>query len=148
MSSHRPLEVESPPRHASHDELSEALRDYNTHAWGEPHYTSIGYFLRDSSGELEAGLTARFRWGWLFVEMLWVAAHLRGQGVGSRLLAAAEAFALERGGVAIHLDAGDPPALRFYAKHGFEVVGRMEGFPPGGAQHFLRKWLQDPPHRG
>jgi hypothetical protein len=23
----------------------------------------------------------------------------------------------------------------------FEIVGKMDGFPPGSAHHFLRKWL-------
>ena len=35
-----------------------------------------------------------------------------------------------------------PDALPFYQRHGYELVGVMEGFPvPGERQHFLRKWL-------
>jgi hypothetical protein len=36
--------------------------------------------LRDEHGTLVGGLTGRLRWGWLYIEALWVADHLRGQG--------------------------------------------------------------------
>ncbi len=83
------------------------------------------------------------RWGWLYVEVFWVAEHLRCKGHGSRLLQGAETFARSRDGVAIHLETGGLDALAFYEKRGYEIVGIMEGFPPGTRQHFMRKWLRD-----
>jgi ribosomal protein S18 acetylase RimI-like enzyme len=55
-----------------------------------------------------------------------VAEHLRGQGVGTRLLAAAEAWARDRGAVWILLDThpANVDALRFYqARMGYAPVG-------------------------
>jgi GNAT superfamily N-acetyltransferase len=138
--------VEEPTSHSSHDDLTRELVAHNESVWGDPKYTTVGFYRRDSAGNLEAGLSARFRWGWLFIEMLWVAAPLRGQGVGGRLLEAAESFARARDGVAVHLESGGERALPFYRRHGYEVVGAVEGFPPGTRHHILRKWLQSPPH--
>jgi GNAT superfamily N-acetyltransferase len=135
------LEVEEPASTASREELIDALIAYQTEFYGESHFTSVGYFLRDEEGDLVAGLTGRFRWGWLYVEMLWVAAPLRGQGHGKRLLLEAEDFARSRGGVGVHLESGGTRALPFYEKLGYEVVGTMDGFPPGSSHHYLRKWL-------
>ena len=77
--------------------------------------------------------------------MLWVAPEFRGRGFGSRLLTEAEEFARARGGIAIQLDSGGGRALGFYAKHGYEIVGSMSGYPPGSSVHFFRKWLAHQP---
>jgi ribosomal protein S18 acetylase RimI-like enzyme len=135
------LVVEEPVSEASRQQLTEQLIAYQSALYGEPHYATLGLFLRDDGGQLQAGLSGRFRWGWLYVEMLWVAEPLRGRGYGSRLLTEAEEFARARGGIAVQLDSGGGQALPFYRKHGYEIVGRMDGYPPGSAHHFLRKWL-------
>ena len=141
------LVVEEPISDASQHLLTRAMVAHQTELYGEPRYATVGYFLRDDHGTLRAGLSGRFRWGWLYVEMLWVAEDLRGQGHGSRLLQMAEDFARSRGGVAIQLTTGGERALPFYARHGYDVMGSMSGYPPGSSQYFLRKWLGDATRR-
>lgn len=46
------------------------------------------------------------------------------------------------GGIALHLDTGGDESFPFYERHGYEVFGTLEGFPPGIRQHFLRKPLR------
>lgn len=55
------------------------------------------------------------------LDELYVAPARRGQGLGSRLLAAAEAEVRRRGGelLEINVDGDDTGARRFYARHGY-----------------------------
>lgn len=55
------------------------------------------------------------------LDELYVAPELRGQGLGSALLAAAEAVTRQRGGglLEINVDGGDTDARRFYQRHGY-----------------------------
>ncbi|MGH7748666.1 MAG: GNAT family N-acetyltransferase [Candidatus Dormibacteria bacterium] len=55
------------------------------------------------------------------LDELYVAPELRGQGVGSTLLMAAEAMTRERGGelLEINVDGDDMGARRFYERHGY-----------------------------
>jgi len=55
------------------------------------------------------------------LDELYVAPELRGQGVGSALLAAAESVTRARGGelLEINVDGQDTDARRFYERHGY-----------------------------
>jgi GNAT superfamily N-acetyltransferase len=135
------LEVQEPPTAESRQQVIDGLLAHFAEGFGDAGFRAVGFFLRDESGDVVGGLTGRFRWGWLYVETLWIAKPLRRSGQGARLLGEAEAYARAHGGVAAHLECA-ADALPFYQRHGYELVGVMEGFPvPGERQHFLRKWL-------
>ena len=81
-------------------------------------------------------------WGsWLYVRDLWVAAPARGCGNGTRLLLAAEEYAIERGCFAATLETASFQARPFYEKCGYQVFATLEDWPPGHAKFFLRKQL-------
>lgn len=63
------------------------------------------------------------------LDELYVAPDRRGQGVGSLLLAAAEAAVIRRGAEAmeINVDGGDTDARRFYERHGYSNTDPGEG---------------------
>ncbi len=136
------IDMEMPPNEEDRQQLADALLNHSRVRFGDPTAQPIGLFLRDAQGNLYGGLTGNLRWGWLYVEMLWVRRDCRNQGYGSRLLDVAEEFTRASGGVAIHLDTGGDEALPFYQKRGYEVFGTLEGFPPGARQHFLKKQLR------
>lgn len=135
------IDMEMPPNEDDRQELANALLAYSHARYGDPTARPVGFFLRSDDGGLRGGLTGNLRWGWLYIEMLWVRGDLRGQGYGTRLLVDAEEFARASGAVAVHLDTGGEDALPFYRQRGYEVFGTLEGFPPGSRQYFLRKLL-------
>jgi ribosomal protein S18 acetylase RimI-like enzyme len=102
---------------------------------------SVGYFLKNTRGEFLGGLTG-YVWGnWLHVDFVWVTESLRGHGHGSRLMDAAEAFAVERGASAATLETHSFQAPEFYTKRGYEIFGQLDDYPPGHAKLFMRKRL-------
>jgi GNAT superfamily N-acetyltransferase len=124
-------------------ELSDRIYEFNAKA------TDIddGRWLRASQrapdGSLEAGL-AGWTWGDCgYVEFLWVRADLRRTGVGSRLLAAAEAEARDRGCVQMVLSSHSFQAPDFYRQRGYVEYGRIDGYPRGHAHVHLVKDLRD-----
>ena len=78
---------------------------------------------------------------WLFVDWLWIRDDRRGQGIGGRLLAAAEAEARARGCGGIYLGSFTFQAPDYYKRAGYSEFGRIDGFPPGHALVFLLKRL-------
>jgi len=107
------------------DELSPPLGYYlvarsNDHLAGGVGVRSIG------EPELAAGEVKR----------LWVRPDLRRAGVAELLMNALEARARELGYRTLYLETGDgqPEALAFYPKHGWQPV---KDFPPGAFTHHL-----------
>jgi GNAT superfamily N-acetyltransferase len=111
---------------------------------GDPRLDVFACFLRDDRRHVHGGLLGRLWWRWLYVERLWLASSLRGQGYGCRLLQEAEAHARQAGCGATFVDTFDPTVLAFYQRHGYEMVGSLPNFPPGHRQYFLMKPLSPP----
>ncbi|MGW7516660.1 GNAT family N-acetyltransferase [Streptomyces sp. NPDC054796] len=100
------------------------------------------FALTGENGEVAGGLVG-YAWGhWLHVDLLWVDERHRGQGLGSRLMAEAEALARERYGCAhSRVETWDFQAPDFYQKLGYAIVGVVEDYPPGCTDHLLVKKL-------
>jgi ribosomal protein S18 acetylase RimI-like enzyme len=98
---------------------------------------------RTESGEIVGGLTGDTMWGWLHVDLLWVVAVHRRQGIGRALLRRAEREAQERGCRHVYLDTFDFQAKPFYERHGYTVFGIQDDFPPGHRRYYLRKMLNE-----
>jgi len=78
--------------------------------------------------------------GWLRLTVLWVRADLRGCGVGSRLLAAAEDEACRRGWGQMALSTHTFQARDFYAHRGYVDCGLTPDYPRGHAEvHFVKR---------
>lgn len=117
------------------------LNDYNLlHA--PPHgYQPLTILVRDAAGALAGGLLGASAWGWLHVDIFWLREDARGEGLGSRILAEAEAEARRRGCHHLFLDTMSFQALPFYQKLGYEKWGQLNDFPIGHTRHFLKKRL-------
>jgi GNAT superfamily N-acetyltransferase len=120
--------------------LQDAIDHFNVQVTGrEGCYVSL--FVRDESGKLLGGLTGDVWADWLHVKVLWLDPSLRRQGLGSRLLAQAEQEARAHGCKGIFLETFSFQAPDFYARHGFEVFGRIDEYPGEHSQIFLCKRL-------
>ncbi len=121
--------------------VSENVITVNFAKTGISTWHPVNYFLKNDRGEWLGGLTGLVWGGWLQVKFLWVSEPLRGQGHGSRLMNAAEAFAVERGATHATLETHTYQAPDFYQKRGYVVFGKLDDYPPGHAKLFLRKDL-------
>ena len=77
-------------------EIHEMLRDYNRRHCEASENVPLGVFLEDETGRKFAGLTGETFGNWLCIWFLFVGEAFRGQGLGSRLLEAAENEARQR----------------------------------------------------
>lgn len=104
--------------------------------------TPIAKKILDENGAIIAGCIAHiYYWDIMELCVLWVDAHYRNQGLGSRLLQEAEAAAAARGCTLIYLDTFDFQAKDFYLRHGYALCGRLEGCPEGHCRYSLSKKL-------
>ncbi|EHM03370.1 acetyltransferase, GNAT family [Acetobacteraceae bacterium AT-5844] len=101
---------------------------------------------RDSQGHVQAGLVGEVVLSWLYVEKFWVDESLRGQGIGSGILAQAEEAARARGAVGVHLNTSSFQAPEFYKRQGYVSIGGLAGRPEGHARYWFAKRFdgQDP----
>jgi len=125
--------------------LDNGIANHNIVATGMAAYFPANFVLRSQRGEVLGGLLGMIWGGWLHVDILWVAEALRGQGHGARLLAAAEAYGLERGCGGVFLDTFSFQARPFYERHGYAVFATLPNFPTGHDRFFLQKPLTGPP---
>ena len=91
--------------------------------------------------EIVGGISGYTAWGWLYVQWLWVAETLRGQGLATRMLAAAEQEARARGCHSAYIDTFNPMALKLYQRAGYVPFGALDDFPQGRTRTFLQKRL-------
>jgi GNAT superfamily N-acetyltransferase len=123
--------------------IADQLSAHNLAATGASEYHPVGFFLKNARGEWLGGLLGSLWGGWLHVRILWVDTAARGQGNGTRLLQAAEEYAVERGCFAATLETHSFQARPFYEKCGYQVFATLEDYPPGHAKFYLRRRLAD-----
>ena len=116
------------------------LLAFNENKIGPSNEEPVKFVAFDVEGVV-GGLIGHIRWRWLYVAKLWVDERARGEGVGTKLLTAAEDLARSRGCVGASLDTFEYQARPFYEKLGYEVFGTLDGYPPGSRQFYLRKKL-------
>jgi GNAT superfamily N-acetyltransferase len=123
----------------------EGLDAHSIAATGISSWFPVGFFLKSERGEWLGGLMGHLWGGWLYVRYLWVSSSARGCGNGTRLLKAAEEYAVERGCFAATLETTSFQARPFYEKLGYEVFATLEDYPLGHSKFFLRKQLAAKP---
>jgi len=117
------------------------LHHYNIQQAGDPQSQPLCFVLRSPRQELAGGLIGKTHWGWLYIDLLFVPEELRGCGYGHRLLQAAEDEARKRGATHAYLDTFSFQAPDFYIRHGYQVFGTLNDFPPGHQHYFLTRQL-------
>ena len=122
-------------------EIHEMLKAYNRSHREASKSVPIGVFLEDENGQKSAGLTGETFGNWLCIQYLFVCESLRGQGIGSKLLEAAESEARRRGCKYAFVDTFSFQAPEFYKKHGYQQVFTLEEYPYTGKRHYYTKKL-------
>ena len=115
------------------------LRAFNEEKIGPANHQPLELVVRDAGGAVIAGLLGESKWGWLYVDKLWVSEAARGHGLGSRLLARAEEIARERSCVGAFLSTFEHQARPFYEARGYRIFGTLDGFPAATRQFYLCK---------
>jgi SAM-dependent methyltransferase/GNAT superfamily N-acetyltransferase len=139
------LQVEDEPDLRDLAFLEERLYEYNVSRTGADGGRWLTILRRDDGQAIVAGLHG---WTWgdcFYVQSLWVHEDLRRQGWGTRLLRAAEAEATARGCRRALLWTLDYQAPSFYQRLGYQVIGRVEGFPGAHTIIHLRRDLGSAP---
>ena len=135
------LKIEDEPRREDMALLDERIYEFNAAASGVDDGRLLAIFIRDDHGAIAAGMHG-WTWGGTgFVQAIWVHEKLRGHGLGSRLLAAAEAEAARRGCHQMHLDTHGYQAPDFYRRQGYDLIGELPGWPGDNVRFFFRKRL-------
>ncbi|CAK9780013.1 acyl-CoA N-acyltransferase [Cutaneotrichosporon oleaginosum] len=93
--------------------------------------------------DLLGGLVGHTWARWLHITYLFVLPAERGAGLGRTLLQHAERLARDRGCVAAIVQTWDFQAPEFYIANGYEVAGKVEGYPPGITDFTLVKRFND-----
>lgn len=105
-------------------------------------YQPYAVLLRDEpDGPVTGGLYGYQLFDWLFIQYVAVPPSQKGKGLGSELMARAEAWARSRGLAGLWLDTFAFQAKDFYEKLGFSVFGEIDDHPRGSRRHFLMKRL-------
>ena len=134
------LHVEDQPDPRDVELLEAHIRSEAATATGLGDEVELAIFVRDA-GTIVAGISG---WTWgdcCELQSLWVAPNLRGRGLATRLIAAAEAEAATRGcSQTVHFTY-DFQAQALYEQSGYEVIGRVQDFPSGSDALWYRKRL-------
>jgi GNAT superfamily N-acetyltransferase len=121
--------------------LDQKIDELNWENWEVKERLPLAVQIKNDSGLLVAGAAARSFGDWLLLDTLWVADELRGQNIGTQLLAKLENAGKDRGCTKCLLDTLNFQAMPFYKKHGYEVKWIQEGYPREGCKYFMVKEL-------
>ena len=123
------------------DFVNDSLTRFNDKKVGPDNHELLNIVEYDDERNVIAGLLGGTYWGWMHIDILWVDEKFRRQGIGSKLLAAAEEEALRRGCHSVHVDTMSWQAPEFYKKHGYKILSELEDIPLGNKKFHLIKNL-------
>jgi len=121
-------------------EILKGLRAHIAGTVGKVDHRPLTITLRHK-GKIVGGLVGETFFGWLLVNLLWIADQHRGKGFGKSLVEAAEAEARKRGACRVYLDTFSFQAPGFYEKMGYREFGRLKEFPAGHDRVWMSKAL-------
>jgi GNAT superfamily N-acetyltransferase len=122
--------------------INDKLDEFNFARWEVKEVKPLGIKVTDSKGEIVAGSASRSFGYWLLLDTLWVSESMRGQDLGTKILAQTLGEAKKRGCKYVLLDTLNFQARPFYEKHGFKVQWTQNNYPnQSGCKYFMVKEL-------
>jgi GNAT superfamily N-acetyltransferase len=129
----------SQPEESDFDVLKKGLNGFNERHTGTVYRETVSSFVKDEDDKTVGGILGEIKWGWLYIEGLWIADDVRGSGLGAKLLQQLEAHALSKGVSNFRLETTSFQALDFYVKQGYTLFGQLPDMPPTFTSYFLKK---------
>lgn len=125
------------------EELLVGLRSFNAQFLDLATFScDIGVYVRNEEGMMLGGLIGTRKGEWLNIDFLWVSDTVRGSGVGSQLIRAAEEEARRQGCKHALVDTASFQARPFYEKQGYQLQFSLQDYPLQGMQrHYLARAL-------
>ncbi|NDL64660.1 GNAT family N-acetyltransferase [Acerihabitans arboris] len=133
--------VTSEPTHKDIDELRNGIIHYSAQHIDVSEIKALAIFFTDKAGNKLSGLSGSTAGNWLRIDLLWVSAALRGQGIGTRLMRAAESEAIARGCIFAQVDTTSFQARPFYEKLGYVCRMTLDNYPRVHQRYYLTKAL-------
>lgn len=122
--------------------IEEGLGRYNKAHAGYSDSRGLNVLVSDpETHDVLGGILGRTSLGLCFLDLVFLPEHLRGQDVGTRMMAEAEEEARRRGCRAVVLYTISFQAPGFYEKRGYRVFGEIACDPPGTSRIFMVKDL-------
>ncbi len=136
------LTVTDAPGSEAEAAIRDGLSAYNFDKAGYRDHRPLAILVRDQeTGEVVGGLIGRTSFGLLYVDRFFLPERLRKQGLGTRIIAAAEAEGRRRGCSRAVLTTLSFQAPGFYQRQGWDVLGRIDCDPPGHTRFLMTKSL-------
>ena len=122
--------------------ISQQFRAFNDQRSGIFPSKDLHLFAYSPDQQIIGGLTGDISWGWLHVDVLWVAESYRQDGIGTSLMDKAEAEASAMGVHQAYLETTDFQAVGFYKKRDYHVFAQLEDQSPGHICYHMIKSLK------
>ncbi len=136
------LIVTDTPGERAEAAIRDGLSAYNFEKAGYRDQRPLAILATDpASGDVVGGLLGRTSFGLLYVDRFFLPEELRKQGLGSRILKAAENEGAKRGCTRAILSTLSFQAPGFYERMGWQVLGRIDCDPPGHTRFMMTKTL-------
>ena len=140
--------IETDPTPEQVQFLEDRLYEFNSEATRIKDGQGLAILVRGDGERIVAGISGHTWGGCCEIRQFWVEEILRGQGLGTRLLRAAEEEARRRRCRQIVLTTHSFQAPEFYERRGFQVIAAVDDYPQGHRHLLLRKSLDDRPVTG
>ncbi|MEG0671916.1 GNAT family N-acetyltransferase [Clostridium sp.] len=101
---------------------------------------NINVYLKEGERTIGAILCDTFNFC-VYIEIMWIDQNYRGKGLGKELISKAEKIAKDNGCIFSHTCTLSYQAPEFYKSCGYEVFGKLDDYPNGIIQYFLKKKL-------
>ncbi len=135
------LIVTPAPSEMDIEEIRQPLFKFNRQYIGNIDRMPLAVFFLNDAGAKVAGLTGSTFGNWLNIDYLWVADTLRGEGIGGKLMNAAEREAMVRGCLYARVETLSFQARPFYEKQGYQLQMTLNEIPEHHQWYFLTKEL-------
>jgi GNAT superfamily N-acetyltransferase len=138
------FEINTNPHPRDVESLKDSIDTFNLDETRIYDFKELAILLKDSTGQMSAGIYACTWGGCLDIRLLWVRADRRRAGLGSNLMRAAEREAIARGCHVATVETHSFQAPGFYKKLGYEEIGVLDGYPVRNKKYYLKKILSAP----